>query len=81
MTLAPLQPNVPIVNPDGTLTDSANLFFSVLAKLTIIPGDTAPEGVVVADVTRLYLDTSRGFVYIKNLDNIGGDRSKGWVRV
>jgi hypothetical protein len=75
-----------IVDKNGRMTDE---MFAWIEEATTrinnsepIDGTGTPETSVVAAVGRWYVDKSAAVgsgIYYKELDNIGGDRSKGWV--
>ena len=55
-----------------------------MTRLDLIIGTGSPEGVIEATVGREYMDDTglAGAVkFIKQLPDIGGDRTKGWVAV
>ena len=55
-----------------------------LVNLSILTGEGTPEGNVVAEQTRLYMDTlgtAGNILYIKRDPDIAGDRSQGWILV
>lgn len=59
-------------------------FQFALANLSIITGSGSPEGVIEARATRLYMDTAGSagsILYIKQVDDIAGDRTEGWILV
>lgn len=73
-----------IVTSDGRMTDEFQRFVNQIASLDLIVGTGSPEGVIEATVGREYLDDAgvAGAVkYIKQLADIGGDRTKGWVAI
>ena len=74
----------PIVNNEGLMQDHFQVFIENVARLDLIIGTGSPEGVVVAAVGREYMDrngTTGAIKYIKRDDNIGGDKSQGWILV
>lgn len=74
----------PIVDSRGVLTQEARSYFGVLTNRAMVIGEGAPESVVEADQGALYMDTigSAGSVlYIKQKQEIGGDRALGWILV
>lgn len=59
-------------------------FQFALANLSIITGSGSPEGVIEAAATRLYMNTAGvagSILYIKRDDDVGGDRTQGWILV
>jgi len=66
--LFPPDPTVPIVTDRGMMVDRLRQFFVDASKLPILSGSGSPEGVIAAEVTRLYMDedgTSGSVLYIK----------------
>ena len=82
--VAPPDPTKPLVNNSGVASEQFRLWTrNVTSKLTVI-GSGSPEGVVVAEQSTPYMDedgASGSVFYIKQKDNIGGDRSLGWVLI
>lgn len=82
--ITPLDARNPIVNEDGTMSDSFQRWMTQITANDLMIGTGSPEGAIEATVGREYLDTSglAGSVkYIKQLPDIAGDRKKGWVVV
>ena len=74
----------PIVEDDGTLTPQSRTFFRTLWVQSLIIGTGSPEGVVEAEQGASYMDdtgTTGSIKYIKRDDNIGADKSQGWILV
>ncbi len=72
----------PIVDSDGNMTIQFQRWIYDITRLDLIVGTGSPEGIIEANVGREYLDDAgaAGAVkFIKQLADIGGDRSKGWV--
>jgi hypothetical protein len=75
-----------IVDKNGNMT---NEMFAWIEEATTrinnaapLDGTGTPEASVIADVGRWYVDKGASVgagIYYKELDNITGDRSKGWV--
>ena len=66
---------------EGKLVDTSYQWMLNVSNLSMIVGTGSPEGVVTARQTRLYLQTdgaARNILWVKKLDDIGGDRSTGW---
>lgn len=81
---APLEASLPPFDENGEMTLRFQLWAQAVNKLAVIPGTGSPEGVIEAEADRFYKDVAGGvgtILYIKNLDDIGGDRSLGWVLV
>lgn len=73
-----------VVDDDGVMTQRLRTWSQEVSGLAIIEGSGSPEGVVNASVTKMYMDTggaSGSVLYIKQLSDIGGDGTKGWVLV
>lgn len=78
------QANTPIVDENGVMTDEFQRFIDAIARLDLLVGTGSPEGVIEATIGREYLDTTgaAGAVkYIKQLADIGGDRTQGWIAI
>ncbi len=76
--------NTPIVNKDGVMEDVFQRWVTQITNNDLIVGTGSPEGVIEATVGREYLDDtgSTGAVkFIKQLPDIGGDRTQGWVAI
>lgn len=78
-------PSVPLVNRNtGSCTDSFNFWIKQVTDSGLLIGDGTPEGVVESQQGSMYMDESGiagAVMYIKQLTNIGGDRTKGWVAI
>ena len=74
----------PIIDVEGRMTDEFQRYINQMTKLDLIVGTGSPEGVIEATVGREYLDDA-GLVgavkFIKQLADIGGDRTQGWVAI
>lgn len=84
MQVNALSRSIAVVDKDGKPTQELNLFSEAVAQLQIIIGIGSPEGLIEAQVGREYLDTTGGagaVKYIKQLNDIGGDRKMGWVAI
>jgi hypothetical protein len=57
------------------------VFVEQVRKLPTIIGSSSPEGVSEAQAGRFYVDQSSAELYFKQYDDVGGDRSSGWVLV
>lgn len=74
----------PIVEPDGSLTSQSRTYFKSITTQALIVGNGSPEGVVEAEQTASYMDSSGvsgAILYIKSVSDISGDKSLGWVLV
>ena len=75
---------IPIINEKGMMTDAFYLWMLSVSNLDPILGAGSPEGAVTATPGRLYVNTSGSagsVLYVKQLSDISGDRSKGWLLV
>ena len=73
-----------IAKADGRMTDEMQIWVNQMTSLDLIVGTGSPEGVIEATVGREYLDDAglAGAVkFIKQLADIGGDRTQGWVAI
>ena len=76
-----LQATQPIVEPNGTMSQTFRLWSIEVSNSLLIVGTGDPEGVLEAPQYSLYLDETDPTVpvqYRKMLPEIGGDRTKGW---
>jgi len=76
--------SIKVVDAQGRATQELSLFFEAVSRLPVIIGTGSPEGAVEAGQSRLYMNdagTAGSILYIKKLENIGGDKSQGWVLV
>lgn len=74
----------PIVEDDGSLTVQSRTFFKTIITQALIIGTGSPEGVVEAEQGASYMDdagAAGSIKYIKRDDNIGADKSQGWILV
>lgn len=84
MPVNPLGRTESVVDEQGRATEKLSLFSEDVARLSMLTGAGSPEGVVSARRTRIYMDeegVSGAVMYIKQMDDIGGDRSLGWVAI
>ena len=76
--------DTPITAENGIMSDSFQRWVNQMTGLDLIVGTGSPEGVIEATVGREYMDDAglAGAVkFIKQLPDIGGDRTKGWVAI
>lgn len=76
--------NTPIVDENGVMNDTFQRWVNDVSNEGLIIGTGTPEGNIIANVGREYLDQagSAGAVkFIKQIADIAGDRTKGWVAV
>lgn len=74
----------PVVTTKGLLLSAFRTFLSDLADMHTLSGTGSPEGVVEARSLKRYMDdagTAGAILYIKQVDDIGGDKSLGWILV
>lgn len=76
-----LDRNNPVVDDKFRPLQRLQMFSEQCAALEILSGTGSPESVVSASKTRLYMDENTGALYIKRVNDIGGDKSQGWVLV
>lgn len=84
MVVNPLSRAEPVVDKDGKPLSNLNLFSEAVSKLPVLFGNGDPNGVVESRMTRLYMDTagvSGSILYIKQVDDVAGDKTMGWVLV
>jgi hypothetical protein len=73
-----------VVDENGRALQKLRLFTEDTAKLPILVGTGSPEGVIEAKQTRLYMNdagTTGTLIYIKQFDDIAGNRKMGWVLI
>jgi len=76
-----LDRNNPVVDDKFRPLQKLQMFSEQCAALEILSGTGSPENVVLANKTRLYMDENTGALYIKRVNDIGGDAKQGWVLV
>lgn len=72
------------ITADGSMLERFFFWHIGVTNLQILTGSGSPEGVVSAQVTRLYMDTAGAagaILYIKRDADVGGDRSQGWILI
>ena len=82
--IIPLDRAQQLLNGNGLLIPRAQIWTEKVSRLGIIEGIGSPEGVVSAQVTEEYMDTTGtagNIKYIKRDADIGGDRTMGWILV
>lgn len=82
--LSPQNRSARIVDKNGRMVEPFASFIREVEKLGVLNGSGTPEGVVDAEIDRLYKDNdgvTETIVYVKKLDNISGDTTKGWILV
>lgn len=74
-----LDRNTPVIDKDGKPLQKLQMFGEQCNSLEILSGTGSPDGVVGAKMKRLYMDEATGQLYIKRVNDIGGDTTMGWV--
>lgn len=77
-------PDRPLVNAQGIQEQQTRFFLKVLADRALIIGQGSPVGVVEALQGASYMDEIApigSVLYMKQLDNVGGDKTQGWVLI
>ncbi len=83
MVLTAPNPQQPITS-DGIMEQTFRTWTQGVTNLEIVEGIGSPEGAIEAPRKRLYMDLTPAaspVLYIKQQDNVGGDRTLGWVSV
>lgn len=73
-----------VADENGYATQALQIFSEQTNALETLSGVGSPEGIVSARSKREYMDetgTTGNIKYIKKLDNIGGDTTKGWILI
>lgn len=84
MTIDPPSPSRPVVYESGEMEQEFRAWTQAISQLSILEGSGSPEGVEEAFPTKQYMDTAGvagSILYIKQVADIGGDKSLGWVLV
>jgi len=74
----------PIINSEGVASKEMRLWSILITDRALILGNGSPESVVDARIGAEYADldgTTGTIKYFKKLDNIGGDKSQGWILI
>lgn len=79
MPLNLLNRNERVVDEAGIPTQKLQIFSEEVSRFEILSGIGSPEGVVSARMKRLYMEELTGQLYIKRVNDIGGDTTMGWV--
>lgn len=74
-----LDQNTPVVDKEGKPLQKLSIFGEECGALEILSGIGSPDGVVKSKMKRLYMDETTGQLYIKRVNDVGGDTSMGWV--
>lgn len=76
-----LDRNNPVVDDKFRPLQRLQIFSEQCAALEILSGIGSPENVVSANKKTQYMDENTGALYIKRVNDIGGDNKQGWVLV
>lgn len=84
-TIKKIDPIQPVINRNnGVMFDHFRLFILAAQENCLLIGTGSPETVVQAQQGRFYMDENGiagAILYIKQLADIGGDRTQGWVAI
>lgn len=84
MDVNPLSMAEPVVDDNGRPLRNLNLFSEGASRLPMLKGVGSPEGVVASRQDRLYRNTAGtagNILYVKNVDDVAGDKTLGWILV
>ena len=82
--LVPPNPTQPILDQRMAMTNAFRSWTQLITLASPITGEGSPEGIVEAQRTRFYMDTSGiagAIMYVKRNADISGDRTKGWILI
>ena len=82
--IIPLNPSVSIVDENDLMTETFQAFMLQVSEMATVVGTGTPEGVLYKQQGVFYVDDAGGAgttVYVKQLEHIAGDRTKGWVAI
>lgn len=74
----------PLVEEDLTMSVQMRNWTKNITDQSTIVGEGSPEGVVEAILTGKYMDTlgtTGNILYIKQVNEVLGDKTKGWILV
>lgn len=74
-----LDRNTAVIGKDGKPLQKLQLFGEQCNALEILSGVGSPESVVSAKMKRQYMEEVTGQLYIKRVNDVGGDTTMGWV--
>lgn len=84
-TIAKYDPSFPIVQPDnGLMTQAFQRTMAQVQERGLLIGTGSPETVVEAQQGIMYMDETGAVgavLYIKQVADISGDRSTGWIAI
>ena len=78
LVIVPPSASRPFLKENLTLTPDNRTLFNALVSSLPLRGDVPPEGILKSKSIRWYVDDTTKFVYVKFLDAIDGDSSRGW---
>ena len=84
MNILSPSPVRPIVNELLEMDQEFRTWTQLVSRLSVLNGTGSPEGVIEALPTKQYMDDagiSGSILYIKQVADIGGDKTMGWVLV
>jgi len=84
MNIQPPSPSEPVLEDNLTMAQRFRAWTQLVSRLGILEGSGSPDGVIKALPTKQYMDTAGGagtILYIKQVADIGGDKTLGWVLV
>lgn len=82
--IIPLNSDTQILESSGEMTQEFHNWISAVSREGLLIGTGTPEGVIEAVVGREYLDdtgTAGAVKFIKQLPDIAGDKTMGWVAI
>lgn len=80
--IIPLDATAAITDSDGRPTQAFRTFMLQVTEESLISGNGTPEGVLEAGKGRQYMDedgVTGAVLYIKQKEDIGGNRRLGWI--
>ena len=80
MSISQLIATLPVVDKNGQMVQAFRTWVQQVTDLSILSGAGSPEGAVVAQPTRLYMDTTGSTGSILWIKQTGSDNT-GWVLV
>lgn len=84
MDVNPLSMAERVVDDNGKPLRNLNLFSEAASRLPMLKGTGSPEGVVASRQDRIYRDitgVAGSILYVKNVDDVAGDKTLGWILV
>ena len=74
----------PIIDDSGEMVQEMRTWTQIITDQALIIGTGNPETVIEASQGAVYMNdagTAGSILYIKRNDDVGGDRTKGWILV